>query len=89
MRSTYELRASGDKGTRIESRPLLRDWSPYGQTDWSLAAQARFVSGLKCTREGRAVQRLMEEVVSGNGYGLPAAFPGARSRGGWGPALSL
>ncbi|HEU4656355.1 MAG TPA: hypothetical protein VFR97_02465 [Capillimicrobium sp.] len=81
--STAELRAAGDFTTDIESRTLAEGYTPFGQTLWSLADQARFVAGMPCLNAGREVLALMGEAVQP--WGLAAVGVPAKHKGGWGP----
>jgi hypothetical protein len=82
------LHEAGDSATQISTQG--RDgFSSYGQTDWSLANQEQFMSGLaagciaiQASRE--YVLNLMGE-VSSDTWGLGSAGLPARWKGGWGP----
>jgi hypothetical protein len=82
------LREAGDGTTEISTRG--RDgFSTYGQTDWSLANQELFMSGLAAHCIGSSasdeyVLDLMGE-VSSDTWGLGSAGLPARWKGGWGP----
>jgi beta-lactamase class A len=81
-----QLRAAGDTRTRIESRALRGGgYTPFGQTAWALTDQARFTAGLACTQAGAQVLGLMNQVVSGQRWGLGSAGVQAQLKGGWGP----
>jgi hypothetical protein len=81
-----QLRAAGDTHTRIESRTLRGGgYTPFGQTAWALTDQARFTAGLACTQAGAQVLALMNQVVSGQRWGLGSAGVQAQLKGGWGP----
>jgi len=80
-----QLRAAGDANTHIESRRLRAGFTPFGQTTWTLADQARFTAGMRCTAPGRQVLDLMGQVVAGQRWGLGAAGVAAQFKGGWGP----
>ncbi len=85
---TEVLRSAGDQTTQVSS--VGRDsFSPYGQTDWTLEAQHRFMAALAggCVGEPssrRTVLGLMGE-VSSDRWGLGSAGAPARWKGGWGP----
>lgn len=85
---TEVLRAAGDETTQVSS--VGRDgFSPYGQTDWTLEAQHRFMAALAGGCVGkpgsrRAVLGLMGKVTSDR-WGLGSAGAPARWKGGWGP----
>lgn len=82
------LAAAGDTQTTVST--VGRDgFSPYGQTEWSLAAQASFMSALAggCVASAAApeLRSLMGQVVSDQRWGLGAAGVPAYFKGGWGP----
>jgi hypothetical protein len=84
------LREAGDSSTQISTQG--RDgFSTYGQTEWSLAKQQRFIgafaAGCVGTWESREyVLDLMGE-VSSDTWGLGSAGLPARWKGGWGPGV--
>jgi hypothetical protein len=85
---TRVLRDAGDRDTVVATAG--RDsFSPYGQTDWSLAGPHRFMAALaggclgdRASRE--FVLALMGRVTSDR-WGLGASDRPARWKGGWGP----
>jgi hypothetical protein len=85
---TKVLRAAGDASTQVST--VGRDgFSPYGQTDWPLKAQHRFMAALAGGCFGDAPARdyvldLMGRVTSDE-WGLGSAGLPARWKGGWGP----
>ena len=83
------LREGGDS-TQISTQGR-GEFSTYGQTEWSLANQQRFMSSLAAgcvgSREsGEYVLDLMGE-VSSDTWGLGSAGLPARWKGGWGPGV--
>lgn len=83
------LRAAGDSATSISTQGR-GGFSTYGQTDWALADQQRFMSKLAagCVPDKQSAEYLlglMGEVVSGQRWGLGSAGVPARLKGGWGP----
>lgn len=85
---TEILRAGGD-GSTVVSTQGRDGFSPYGQTEWSLEAQERFMSGLVggCVVDGASttyVLDLMGQVTSDT-WGLGSIGLPARWKGGWGP----
>jgi len=86
---TTVLREAGDDTTSV-STVGRGSFSTYGQTDWSLASQYRFVSALTAGCIGSAASRgyvlgLMGHASDGWGFGalgLPASW-----KGGWGPGV--
>jgi hypothetical protein len=86
---TQVLRQAGDPSTKVSS--VGRDgFSPFGQTDWSLQGQARFMASLAggCLA-GRATTRYlfgeMSRVATDQRWGLGSAGASAKFKGGWGP----
>jgi hypothetical protein len=85
-KATRQLRLAGDERTVIETRPLRgAAYTPFGQTDWALSDQARFMAGLECSSAGRAVTDLMRRVVPGQRWGLGSLPGDVAFKGGWGP----
>jgi hypothetical protein len=87
---TEVLREGGDPVTEVST--VGRDgFSPYGQTEWSLEDQHRFMSGLASGCVGSAassdyVLDLMSQVTSDT-WGLGSVGVPARWKGGWGPGV--
>ena len=84
------LREGGDASTQISTQGR-GEFSTYGQTDWSLANQQRFMSALAagCVASAESssyVLDLMGE-VSSDTWGLGSASLPARWKGGWGPGI--
>jgi hypothetical protein len=87
---TEVLREAGDSTTQISTQGR-GEFSPYGQTEWSLANQHVFMSKLaaRCIGSAEAddyVLGLMGE-VSSDTWGLGSAGLQALWKGGWGPGL--
>lgn len=86
---TDVLREAGDAATTVST--VGRDsFSTYGQTEWSLALQHRFMSALSAGCVGTAESRrylldLMGRASDGWGFGA-LSLP-ARWKGGWGPGV--
>jgi hypothetical protein len=82
------LAEAGDTSTRISS--IGRDgFTPFGQTEWSVALQEQFMSKLAagCIGSPESTEyalRLMGE-VSSDTWGLGSSGLPARWKGGWGP----
>jgi beta-lactamase class A len=82
------LRQAGDDSTQVSTQG--RDgFSPYGQTEWPLAAQERFMAAVAggCIADAASrgyVLGLMAKVTSDR-WGLGEAGMPARWKGGWGP----
>lgn len=84
------LREGGDGSTRISTQGR-GEFSTYGQTEWSLANQQRFMSSLAAgcvvgPESSDYVLDLMGE-VSSDTWGLGSAGLPARWKGGWGPGV--
>lgn len=84
------LREGGDYGTTVSTQGR-GEFSTYGQTEWSLEGQERFMSALAAgcvvsPESARYVLDLMGE-VSSDAWGLGSAGVPARWKGGWGPGV--
>ncbi len=84
------LREGGDGSTQISTQGR-GEFSTYGQTEWSLASQQRFMSSLAAgcivgSESSDYVLDLMGE-VSSDTWGLGSAGLPARWKGGWGPGV--
>lgn len=84
------LREGGDESTQISTQGR-GEFSTYGQTEWSLANQQRFMSSLAAgcvvsSESSNYVLDLMGE-VSSDTWGLGSAGLPARWKGGWGPGV--
>jgi len=82
------LRAFGDP-TDVEYRELraAEGYSAFGQTNWSLANQASFMSRIACDQQAVPLLDLMGQVEKDQRWGL-GTIPDARFKGGWGPSTS-
>lgn len=81
----YEvLRDGGDATTVVESQRLRPGFTAFGQTLWSLPAQARWMAGLPCSPDASTVLAPMRRVIPSQQWGLGVA-DGAAIKGGWGP----
>jgi len=80
-----QLRAGGDRRTVVQAQTLIAGLTPFGQSNWRLADQARFTAALPCLPAGRRVLDLMDQVVADQRFGLGSAGVPARFKGGWGP----
>jgi hypothetical protein len=79
------LAAGGDATTRVETRVLRAEFTSFGQTEWSLAAQERFVAGLPCLPNSAPVLSLMNQVEADQRWGLGSLGAETEFKGGWGP----
>jgi len=83
------LREAGDTNTEVSAEG--RDgFSPYGQTEWGLVEQHRFMARLagRCVVDAESSEyllSLMGEVVPDQQWGLGSTGEGASFKGGWGP----
>jgi len=80
------IREAGDPTTVVESRRLRAEYTPFGQTRWSLADQARFAAGLPGVPGASEVIDLMRTLNIEHRWGLAAK--GYAAKGGWGPGLA-
>jgi hypothetical protein len=80
------LREAGDPVSVVESRRLRAEYTPFGQTRWSLADQARFAAGLSRVSGASRVVDLMGALCVDHRWGLAAK--GFAAKGGWGPGLT-
>ncbi|MBV8861727.1 MAG: hypothetical protein JO259_07695 [Mycobacterium sp.] len=81
------LRDAGDP-TIVESRKLRPQYTAFGQTDWSLTDQAKFLSVAACDPRDQPVLDLMGQVTNDQrSWGL-GPQPGTKIKGGWGPSPS-
>jgi hypothetical protein len=74
--------------TPVQSQRLQPPYSPYGQTDWPLTAQAHFLSVASCESRNAPVLALMGQIANDQRWGL-GTISGTRFKGGWGPSPSL
>jgi hypothetical protein len=77
------LLQAGDP-TQVQSLVTRPGFSAFGQTDWSLVNQVRFLAAVSCDDRNQPVFDLMADIVSGQRWGL-GSLDGARFKGGWGP----
>lgn len=79
------VRDAGDATTAIESRRLRPDYTPFGQTEWSLVRQAQFAARLPGLPDASGVVNLMRNLCADHCWGLAAK--GFAAKGGWGPGI--
>jgi hypothetical protein len=77
------LQAAGDTETNVESQRLRPGYTPFGQTEWTLANQARFAANISGVSGADIVVDLMRRLVDEQRWGLAAK--GVSAKGGWGP----
>ena len=80
------IRDAGDPTTVVESRRLRPEYTPFGQTRWSLTDQATFAAGLSRVAEASRVIDLMGDLSADHCWGLAA--DGIAAKGGWGPGIA-
>jgi hypothetical protein len=78
------LREGGDPVTLTQRTKTRPEFSPFGQTVWSLTDQAVFAADFPAGTAGDRVWGLMGQIDASQRWGL-GAFEGARFKGGWGP----
>ena len=78
------LRETGDP-TVVESKKIRPEYSAFGQTDWSLTNQVRFLAAAACDARDAPVFDLMGQIGSDQRWGL-GTVAGTRFKGGWGPS---
>lgn len=79
--------ADGATPVAVQREVTRPGFSAFGQTQWTVAEQARFASHLQCVTGAAPVLELMGNIAGGQAYGL-GTIPGARFKGGWGPSIS-
>ena len=87
-RTQAVLRAGGDTTTVVPSRRLRPQFSPFGQSNWSLAAQATFAASLSCMANTGPVLEMMGKVTSSQRWGIGTLSATVAFKGGWGPATN-
>jgi hypothetical protein len=78
------LQETGDP-TTVEYRKVRPEFTAFGQTDWSLDDQAKFLSSAVCDPRNDPIFALMGEVVPDQRWGI-GTIPDTRFKGGWGPS---
>lgn len=71
--------------TTVESQKVRPEFTAFGQTTWSLADQATFLSSAVCDPADAPIMELMGEISPDQRWGL-GNIPGAKFKGGWGPS---
>jgi hypothetical protein len=79
------LASAGDTATRVETHVLRDGFTPFGQTDWSLAAQVRLMAALPGLPHSDEIRDRMRRVVPEQRWGLGVLGEGVELKGGWGP----
>jgi hypothetical protein len=70
--------------TRVQFRRVYPEFSSFGQTDWPLTEQVRFLSMAACDSRNTPVLTLMGQIEQDQRWGL-GTIAGTRFKGGWGP----
>lgn len=78
------LEEAGDF-TRVEAQKVRKEFSAYGQTEWLLTEQVRFLSIAACDRRNARVFSLMGQIEKDQRWGL-GTIAGTQFKGGWGPS---
>ncbi|MDR1512312.1 MAG: class A beta-lactamase-related serine hydrolase [Propionibacteriaceae bacterium] len=78
------LAAGGDTATTVQRTQARPEYTPFGQTTWTLEDQARFAAHWPAGAAAAQVWALMGQVDPSQRWGL-GRFDGARFKGGWGP----
>jgi hypothetical protein len=78
------LRQAGDP-TRVESKKVRPEFTAFGQSDWALANQVRFISYAVCQNSDEPILNLMGQVEPDQRWGL-GTIANTRFKGGWGPS---
>jgi hypothetical protein len=78
------LRETGDP-TTVQSQRVRPGFSAFGQTEWPLIDQVRFISVAFCDKENTQIFALMGRVQSDQRWGI-GTVPESRFKGGWGPS---
>jgi hypothetical protein len=78
------LREAGDP-TTVQSQKVRPEFTAFGQTNWSLTDQVRYLSAAACDSRDAPILALMGQVEPGQQWGL-GQIPDTRFKGGWGPS---
>ncbi|OBI00978.1 hypothetical protein A5678_17420 [Mycobacterium sp. E2733] len=78
------LRETGDE-TTVQSRKVRPQFTAFGQSDWSLFNQARFMALAVCEKRNEPIFALMGQIEPGQDWGI-GDISGTRFKGGWGPS---
>ncbi len=80
------LREAGDS-TTVQSQKVRPEFTAFGQTDWPLTEQARFLAFAVCDNRNTPIFSLMGQVEADQRWGM-GTIPDAQIKGGWGPSPS-
>jgi hypothetical protein len=79
------LGSAGDTATRVETRVLRAGLTPFGQTEWSLAAQVQLMAALPGLPHADEIRSRLRRVVPEQRWGLGVLGNDVELKGGWGP----
>jgi Beta-lactamase enzyme family len=79
------LASAGDTATKVETEVLRAGFTPFGQTEWSLAAQVRLMAALPDLPHAEEIRSRMRRVVPEQRWGLGTLGAEVELKGGWGP----
>ena len=80
------LKEAGDS-TTVQSQKVRPEFTAFGQTDWPLIDQARFLAFAMCDNRNAQIFSLMGQVEQDQRWGM-GTIPDAQIKGGWGPSPS-
>lgn len=72
--------------TTVQSQKVRPEFTAFGQTEWSLSDQTTFLSSAVCNPSDQPILDLMGQISPDQRWGI-GQIPGAKFKGGWGPAL--
>lgn len=78
------LADAGQPVPEVQSEVIRPGFSAFGQTQWSLADQVRFLANAACDPRDTTVLDLMGDVIASQQWGL-GTLANTKFKGGWGP----
>jgi hypothetical protein len=81
------LEETGDDQTTVQSERVRPEFTAFGQTDWSLTDQARFLAVAACDSRNAPIFELMGQVEADQRWGI-GIISGSQIKGGWGPSTT-
>jgi hypothetical protein len=75
---------AGDTTTQVQSQQVRPGFTAFGQTQWSLLAQAEFATEFPCMPDSANILALMRNVSGSQQWGVQM-IEDAAVKGGWGP----
>ncbi|WP_264070272.1 class A beta-lactamase-related serine hydrolase [Mycolicibacterium komossense] len=73
--------------TTVQSEKVRPEFSAFGQSDWTLTDQSRFLAAAACDDRNAPVLALMGQIEDDQKWGL-GVVSDAQFKGGWGPSQS-